>query len=415
MAQEIGDYMAIIVQKYGGSSVADVDKIRNVARRVIKAKENGNNVVVVVSAMGKTTDGLIALARQVTDHPDVRELDVLLSTGELVSCTLLAIALKSMGHDAISLSGAQAGIQTDSVHSKARITNVEAKRMLKELKAGKIVVVAGFQGITSEMDVTTLGRGGSDTTAVALAIGVKADICETYTDVDGVYTADPRIVPEAQKLKVIGYEEMLELAGSGAKVLHLRSVELGEIYNMPILVASSFTEAPGTIIKRGLEMEVRNKVRGIAHDLNVAKVTILGVPDKPGIATKLFEALAKANISVDTIVQNASVERITDLTFTVARTDLDEAMRVVEPVVKSINAKGCVSDSKLGKVSIIGTGMQNTPGYAAKMFKAMFEAGINIELITTSEIRITCIIHEDKVKDAVRALHKAFELDKGEV
>ena len=406
--------MAIIVQKYGGSSVADVEKIRNVARRAIKSKEKGNDVVVVVSAMGKTTDGLIALARQVTDHPDVRELDVLLSTGELVSCTLLAIALKSMGHDAISLSGAQAGIKTDSVYSKARIIDIEAKRILKEIKEGKIVVVAGFQGITSEMDVTTLGRGGSDTTAVALAIGVKADICETYTDVDGVYTADPRIVPEARKLKVVGYEEMLELAGSGAKVLHLRSVELGEIYGMPILVASSFTDAPGTVIKGGADMEIRNKVRGIAHDLNVAKVTILGVPDKPGIATKLFEALAKANISVDTIVQNASVERLTDLTFTVAKTDLDEAMRVAEPVVKSIKAKGCVSDSKLGKVSIIGTGMQNTPGYAAKMFRALFEASINIELITTSEIRITCIIHEDKVKEAVRALHKAFELDKGE-
>jgi aspartate kinase len=406
--------MAIIVQKYGGSSVADVEKIRNVARRAIKSKEKGNDVVVVVSAMGKTTDGLIALARQVTDHPDVRELDVLLSTGELVSCTLLAIALKSMGHDAISLSGAQAGILTDSVYSKARIIDIEAKRILKEIKAGKIVVVAGFQGITSEMDVTTLGRGGSDTTAVALAIGVKADICETYTDVDGVYTADPRIVPEARKLKVVGYEEMLELAGSGAKVLHLRSVELGEIYNMPILVASSFTDAPGTVIKGGADMEVRNKVRGIAHDLNVAKVTILGVPDKPGIATKLFEALAKANISVDTIVQNASVDRITDLTFTVAKTDLDEAMRVAEPIVKSIKAKGCIADSKLGKVSIVGTGMQNTPGYAAKMFRALFEAGINIELITTSEIRITCIIHEDKVKEAVRALHKAFELDKGE-
>ena len=406
--------MAIIVQKYGGSSVADVDKIRNVARRAIKAKEKGNDIVVVVSAMGKTTDGLIALARQVTNHPDARELDVLLSTGELVSSTLLAMALKSMGHDAVSLSGAQAGIMTDAVYTKARIVDIEVKRMKKELKANKIVIVAGFQGITSEDDVTTLGRGGSDTTAVALAIALKAEICETYTDVDGVYTADPRIVPEAQKLKTIGYEEMLELAGSGAKVLHLRSVELGELYNMPILVASSFTEAPGTIIKRGSEMEIRNKVRGIAHDLNVAKVTILGVPDKPGIATKLFEALAKANISVDTIVQNASVERITDLTFTVARTDLDEAMRVVEPAVKSIKAKGCVSDSKLGKVSIIGTGMQNAPGYAAKMFKALFEAGINIELITTSEIRITCIIHEDKVKDAVRALHKAFELDKGE-
>jgi len=406
--------MPIIVQKYGGSSVADVEKIRNVARRAIKAKEKGNDVVVVVSAMGKTTDGLIALARQVTDHPDVREMDVLLSTGELVSCTLLAITLKSMGHDAISLSGAQAGIQTDSIHSKARITNVEAKRMLKELKAGKIVVVAGFQGITSEDDITTLGRGGSDTTAVALAIALKADVCETYTDVDGVYTADPRIVPEARKVKEIGYEEMMELASSGAKVLHLRCVELGEMYDMPILVASSFTDAPGSLIHGGMDMETRAKVRGIALDLNVAKVTILGVPDKPGIASTVFDTLASANVSVDTIVQNASVERVTDLTFTVAKSDLDEAIRVVEPVVKSIGAKGCVADAKLGKVSIIGIGMQNTPGYAARMFRALSEAGINIELITTSEIRITCIVHEDKARDAVKALHKTFELDKGE-
>jgi aspartate kinase len=406
--------MAIIVQKYGGSSVADVDKIRNVARRAIKAKEKGNNVVVVVSAMGKTTDGLIALARQVTDHPDVRELDVLLSTGELVSSTLLAMALKSMGHDAVSLSGAQAGIMTDAVYTKARIIDIEVKRMKKELKANKIVIVAGFQGITSEDDVTTLGRGGSDTTAVALAIALKADICETYTDVDGVYTADPRIVPEARKVKELGYEEMMELASSGAKVLHLRCVELGEMYDMPILVASSFTDAPGSLIHGGMEMETRAKVRGIALDQNVAKVTILGVPDKPGIASTVFDALAKANVSVDTIVQNASVERITDLTFTVAKSDLDQAIRVVEPVVKSIGAKGCVADSKLGKVSIIGIGMQNTPGYAAKMFRALYDAGINIELITTSEIRITCIIHEDKAKEAVKALHRAFELDKGQ-
>ena len=406
--------MAIIVQKYGGSSVADVDKIRNVARRAIKAKEKGNDIVVVVSAMGKTTDGLIALARQVTNHPDARELDVLLSTGELVSSTLLAMALKSMGHDAVSLSGAQAGIMTDAVYTKARIVDIEVKRMKKELKANKIVIVAGFQGITSEDDVTTLGRGGSDTTAVALAIALKADICETYTDVDGVYTADPRIVPEARKVKELGYEEMMELASSGAKVLHLRCVELGEMYDMPILVASSFTDAPGSLIHGGMEMETRAKVRGIALDQNVAKVTILGVPDKPGIASTVFDALAKANVSVDTIVQNASVERITDLTFTVAKSDLDQAIRVVEPIVKSIGAKGCVADSKLGKVSIIGIGMQNTPGYAAKMFRALYDAGINIELITTSEIRITCIIHEDKAKDAVKALHRAFELDKGQ-
>ena len=406
--------MGIIVQKYGGSSVADVDKIRNVARRAIKAKDKGNDVVVVVSAMGKTTDGLIALARQVTDRPDVREMDVLLSTGELVSSTLLAMALKSMGHDAVSLSGAQAGIRTDAVYTKARIIDIEVKRTKKELKEGKIVIVAGFQGITPEEDVTTLGRGGSDTTAVALAIALKADICETYTDVDGVYTADPRIVPEARKVNEIGYEEMMELASSGAKVLHMRCVELGEMYDMPILVASSFTDAPGSLIHGGIEMETRAKVRGIALDQNVAKVTILGVPDKPGIASTVFDALASANVSVDTIVQNASVERVTDLTFTVAKSDLDEAIRVVEPVVRSIGARGCVADSKLGKVSIIGIGMQNTPGYAAKMFRSLYDAGINIELITTSEIRITCIIHEDKAKDAVKALHRAFDLDKGE-
>jgi aspartate kinase len=319
-----------------------------------------------------------------------------------------------MGHDAVSLSGAQAGIMTDAAYTKARIIDIEVKRMKKELKANKIVIVAGFQGITSEDDVTTLGRGGSDTTAVALAIALKADICETYTDVDGVYTADPRIVPEARKVKELGYEEMMELASSGAKVLHLRCVELGEMYDMPILVASSFTDAPGSLIHGGMEMETRAKVRGIALDQNVAKVTILGVPDKPGIASTVFEALAKANISVDTIVQNASVERITDLTFTVAKSDLDQAIRVVEPIVKSIGAKGCVADSKLGKVSIIGIGMQNTPGYASKMFRALYDAGINIELITTSEIRITCIIHEDKAKDAVKALHRAFELDKGQ-
>jgi aspartate kinase len=406
--------MAIVVQKYGGSSVADADKIRNVARKVATTKDKGDDVVVVVSAMGKTTDSLISLARQVTDRPDDRELDVLLSTGELVSSTLLAMALKSIGCDAISLSGAQAGIQTDKIYSRARILAVEAKRITKELQSSKIVIVAGFQGISSEMDVTTLGRGGSDTTAVALAVGLKADICEIYTDVKGVYTADPRIVPGARQLKDLGYDEMLELATYGAKVLHSRAVELGEFYNMPILVASSFVDDPGTLIHGGVEMEARNKVRGIVHDLNVAKVTILGVPDKPGIASAIFDPLANENISIDTIVQNASVERVTDLTFTVARSDLDKAMSIVEPVSNVIDARGCIADAKLGKVSIVGTGMQNAPGYAAKMFKALYDKGINIELITTSEIRITCIIDETKVEDAVQALHKTFELDKGE-
>lgn len=406
--------MAIVVQKYGGSSVADVDKLRNVARRAAAAKDKGNDVVVVVSAMGKTTDQLIQLARQINERPDERELDVLLSTGELISSTLLALALKSMGYDAISLSGAQAGIHTDAVYSRARILNIEAQRIFRELDAGKIVTIAGFQGINPHMDITTLGRGGSDTTAVALAIGLGAKLCEIYTDVEGVFTTDPRVVPEARKLKELGYEEMLELAGYGAKVLHLRAVELGELFDMPILVASSFSDCPGTLIHGGAAMEVRNKVRGIVHDLNVAKVTILGVPDKPGIASAIFDSLAAENISVDTIVQNASVERITDLTFTVAKNDLDKAMRVVEPVVRDIGARGCTANAKLGKVSIVGTGMQNTPGFAARMFRALYDKGINIELITTSEIRITCIIDEEKVEDAVRVLHQAFELDRGE-
>jgi len=394
--------------------VADEERIKNVARRIIAAKERGNDVVVVVSAMGKTTDELIRLAHQVTDRPDERELDVLLSTGELISSTLLALALKSMGHKAISLSGAQAGIWTDAVYSRARILTVEAHRIVKELGEGKIVIVAGFQGITHEMDVTTLGRGGSDTTAVAMAASLGAQACEIYTDVEGVYTADPRLVPEARKLRELGYEEMLELASQGAKVLHPRAVELGELFDIPILVASSFTESPGTLIHGGIAMELRNKVRGIVHDLNVAKVTVLGVPDRPGIATAIFESLAKENISVDTIVQNASADRVTDLTFTVAKSDLENAMRVVEPVVKYISARGCVADAKLGKVSVVGTGMQNTPGYAARMFQALYEKGINIELITTSEIRITCIIDETRVEDALIALHQAFELEKGE-
>jgi aspartate kinase len=405
--------MAIVVQKYGGSSVADADKIKNVARRAIEAQERGNQVVVVVSAIGKTTDNLIKLAQQVTDEPDERELDFLLSTGEIVSCTLLAMALKAMGAKAISLSGAQAGIKTDAVHSRARILRIDPHRITKELDRDKIVIVAGFQGITDKMDITTLGRGGSDTTAVALAISLKAARCEIYTDVDGVYTADPRLVPEARKLDEIGYEEMLELASLGSKVMHSRAVELGEVYKMPILVASSFSGNPGTLIRGGVSMEVRNKVRGIAHDLNVAKVTVVGVPDKPGVASAIFDPLAKANVSVDTIVQNASVNGVTDLTFTVTRTDLKKAMKVIELVVKTIKAKECVSDTKMAKVSIVGSGMQTAPGYAAMMFHALHEAGINIELITTSEIKITCIIDEAKITDAVRALHKAFELEKG--
>jgi aspartate kinase len=405
--------MAIIVQKYGGSSVANAEKIRNVARRIAAARDKGNKVVTVVSAMGDTTDDLLELAGQINPNPEPREMDLLLSTGEIVSSTLLAMALQAMGQKAVAISGPQAGISTDSSFSRARIVKIEPRRIIKELEKGNIVIVAGFQGITPENDVTTLGRGGSDTTAVALAASLKAKVCEIYTDVEGVYTADPRIVPEATKLDEIGYEEMLEMATSGARVMHHRAVELGQVYNMPILVASSLVEKPGTIIRGGENMEARNKVRGIAHDLDVAKITVTGVPDRPGIAAALFLPLAKAGISVDTIVQNASSHNITDLTFTVSKNDLNRAMEIIKPVTKEIGARECETDVNLGKVSVIGTGMQNAPGYAARMFQTLFEQGINIQLITTSEIRITCIIAEGKVKDAVKALHKAFELDKG--
>jgi len=391
--------------------VADAGRIKNVARRIARTRDAGNQVVVVVSAMGDTTDELIALAYQINDQPSARELDVLLSTGEIVSSTLLTTALHGMGYAAISLTGAQAGIKTDKAHSRARIVGIEAKRVVRELEKGNIVIVAGFQGITDEMDVTTLGRGGSDTTAVALAASLGAGECQIYTDVEGVYTVDPRLVPEASKLAEIGYEEMLELATYGAKVLHPRAVELGEQFHIPILVASSFSDSPGTLIHGEVSMEVRNKVSGIVCDLDVGKITVVGVPDRPGIAAAIFQPLAAAGISVDTIVQNASVENITDLTFTVAKGQLAKAMEVVTPIAKSIGAREWVSDDRLGKISIVGTGMQNAPGYAARMFGAFSEQGINIHLITTSEIRITCIISDAQVEDAVRALHQAFKLE----
>jgi aspartate kinase len=404
--------MALIVQKFGGSSVAGAERIKNVARRIVETHEAGNQVVVVVSAMGDTTDDLIKLAYQINEFPDKRELDVLLSTGEVVASTLLAMALHKLGHSAISLSGFQAGIRTDNSYSRARITSIDPARIVRELEKGNIVIVAGFQGITEDLDITTLGRGGSDTTAVALAAALKAERCERYTDVDGIYTTDPRLIPEARKLAEISYEEMLEMVTYGFKAIHPRAVEVGEVYDVPILVASSFNNNPGTLIHKEVSMEIRNKVRGIAHDLDVAKITVVGVPDHPGIAAGIFVPLAEAGISVDTIVQNASVQNITDLTFTVARSQLNGAMAVVESIARNIGARQCVSDDKLCKVSIIGSGMQNAPGYAARMFDALSKENINIQLITTSEIRITCIIEEAQVKDAIRALYKAFELDK---
>lgn len=406
--------MSLIVQKYGGSSVANAHKIKNVARRIIKTKEQGNKVVVVVSAMGDTTDDLIELAKQLNPKPLEREMDVLLSTGEIVSSTLLTMAIHQMGHDAVSLSGAQAGIETDAIHSKARIKKINPRRIIKELESGNIVIVAGFQGITSNMDITTLGRGGSDTTAVALAASLKADQCHIYTDVEGVFTADPRFVPEARRLEEVGYDEMLELATWGAKVMHPRAVEVGELYQIPIYVACSFNDNPGTLIHGGPSMEIRNKVRAIAHDLDVAKVTVSGIPDKPGVASSIFEPLAKANISVDTIVQNSSTDNLADLSFTVSRGDLEKAISIVKPVTEKLGARSCLSDDNLAKVSIVGTGMQNAPGYAAKMFKTLSERGINIGMITTSEIRITCIVSTEQVKEALKSLHKAFELEKAD-
>lgn len=404
--------MSLIVRKYGGSSVADAEKIKNVARKIASVKDEGNQVVVVVSAMGDSTDELLALANQVSSHPDSRELDALVSTGEIVSATLMTMALHDMGYKAISLTGAQAGIHTTSAYRQARILQVDTERIERELERDNIIIVAGFQGVTEDMDVTTLGRGASDTSAVALAASLGAKVCERYTDVEGIYTADPRVVPEARPLAEISYEEMLELAQYGS--MHSRAIELAELYDIPILVTSSFKDSPGTLIHGGASMEVRNKVSSVAYDLDVAKITIVGVPDKPGIAANIFEPLAAANISVDTIVQNASIENITDLTFTVAKSNLEKALETVKPVCESIDARDCVSDSKLGKISIIGTGMQNAPGYASRMFKALSEEGINIQLIATSEIRITCIVEEAKVKDAVRVLHKAFELDKND-
>ena len=405
--------MPLVVQKYGGSSVADAELIRSVARRICNAKGQGNDVVVVVSAMGNTTDELSELARQIVAEPDPRELDILLSTGELVSCTLLTMAIRALGYDAISLSGLQAGIRTDTTYGKARIASVDTARVRQELKEGKLVIIAGFQGVTETLDVTTLGRGGSDTTAVALAAALGAWRCEVYTDVEGIYTADPRVVPDARKVNEIGYEEMLELASYGAK-MHPRSIELGAVYDVPIYVSSSFSDSAGTLIHSGAEktMEQRVKVTGITYDLNVAKITLQGVPDRPGIAATVFEPLAQVGISVDTIVQNASVEKLTDVSFTVARTDLENAVDVVEPISISIGSQALTINDTLSKLSIIGSGMQNAPGYAARMFRALADDHVNIDMITTSEIRITCIISENRVFDAVRTLHRAFQLEK---
>ena len=406
--------MPLIVQKYGGTSLADAERIRNVAGRIASRHQAGDQLVVVVSAMGDTTDELLELAGQISEHPEARELDVLLSTGEMVSKTLLAMALHALNVEAVSLTGAQAGLRTDASHGRARILGVEPARINRELERGRVVVVAGFQGITEEMEVTTLGRGASDITPVALGAALGAEQCEIYTDVEGIYTADPRIEPNARKLLDISYDEMLELSSLGARVLNPRAAELASEYDIPIIVASSFSDEPGTLIHGGVSMEQFNKVRSIAHELDVAKVTVRGVPDRPGIAAGIFEPLAEHHVSVDTIVQNTSVEKLTDLTFTVSVHDLPKAMSVVEGLSEEIGATEVVADDAVGKVSVVGTGIQSAPGYAARTFRSLSDAGINVDLISTGEIRITCIIKRDDVEKAVRALHKTFELEKAE-
>ena len=408
--------MSLVVHKYGGSSVADAGMIQNVARRIAEVRKQGTGVVAVVSAMGDSTDDLLELAHSVSDQPHPRELDLLLSTGELVSCTLLTMALADLGQEAVSLTGSQAGIHTDTSHGRARIYSVDTARIQKELQEGRTVVVAGFQGITEGEDITTLGRGGSDTTAVALAAALEADRCEVYTDVDGIYTADPRIVPEARKLSEISYDEMLELANYGAK-MHPRSIELGAVYNVPIYVASSFNDTPGTLIHgeadRG-DMEHRIKATGIAITRNVAKITVRSVPDRPGVAAALFEPLAQGGISVDTIVQNTSEDRTTDISFTVSGDDLKAALAKVEELTAVIGFGTLISEPGLAAVSVVGSGMQHTPGYASRMFRVLADGSVNIDMITTSEIRISCIISEDQAEDAVRLLHRGFQLDESD-
>ncbi|MCZ2109313.1 MAG: aspartate kinase [Dehalococcoidia bacterium] len=404
----------LVVQKYGGTSVADAERIRHVAGRVMKRVREGDQVVVVVSAMGNTTDELIDLALQVAPEPDARELDMLLSTGEQMSIALVAMALRAMGQEAVGLTGQQAGIYTRAQYGRGRIARIEADRVRAELDKGRVPIVAGFQGITDEQEIVTLGRGGSDLSAVALAVALNADRCENCKDVEGVYTADPRIVPSARRLTDLTYEEMLELATQGSQVMHNRAVELASVYDLPILVTSSMVEAPGTLIHGESELEERNRVRAIAHDSDVAKITVRGVPDKPGIAADIFEPLANAGISVDTIVQNASEAKLTDLTFTLSRKDLRRAEEMMPAICQAAGANGYAADANLGKVSIVGVGIQTAQGYAARMFRKLSEAGINIELISTSEIRLTCIIEAAKVPDAVRALHEAFELEKAE-
>ena len=415
MTINVSDVRPVVVQKYGGSSLADAEHIHNVAARIQLRRDDGVDVIVVVSAMGDSTDELISLSEAVAGgtQPDAREMDTLLSTGELVSSTLMAMALKARGCDSISLSGIQAGIKTDAVHGSARIADINTDRIRAELDKGRIVIVAGFQGLAESGDITTLGRGGSDTTAVALAVAVDAERCEIYTDVDGIYTTDPRLTDKARKLSEIGFDEMLEMAVLGAK-MNPRSIELGAVYDMPVYVASSFSSEPGTLIHGGDQtMEVRKAVTGIAVDSNVAKITVRGVVDRPGVAAGLLKPLADEGVSVDVIVQNTSSDGTTDFTFTVGQASVVKAAQLIEDQ-SVIEYAEVITGSNLAKVSIVGTGMENAPGYAARMFSTLSEAKVNIDMITTSEIRITTIIDREQVQKAVQSLHDAFELEKSQ-
>lgn len=404
--------MSVLVQKYGGSSLAGVERLQAVAARVGRSHASNGRVVVVVSAMGDATDDLISLAHQVDTDPPHREMDMLLSTGETMTAPLLAMALHAIGVDAISLNGIQAGIRTSAAHRSARIVDIVPQRIVDHLDAGRVVVVAGFQGATETLDITTLGRGGSDTTAVALAVALGADECEINTDVAGIYTADPRAVPDAIPMALVSYGEMLELASAGATVMHPRAVEIGEAYSMPIRVRSSFDDGPGTLITRQEQMENRPKVHGIAHDVDVAKVTMMGVPDRPGIAAAVFVPLGEAGVNIDTIVQNVSHSGHTDLSFTLVGSQLERARPVLDAVAAAIGAAGWDADPDIAKVTVVGSGILGTPGVCGRIFAALADEGINIRMISTGEMRVTCIIDKARTEDAVRAVHRAFELER---
>jgi aspartate kinase len=407
--------VTLVVQKYGGSSVADAERIKRVAERIVSARKAGDDVAVVVSAMGDTTDDLLDLAHQVSPLPPGRELDMLLTSGERISMALLAMAIHNLGYEARSFTGSQAGVITTSSHGKARIIDVTPGRMQSAIDEGAVAILAGFQGIAQDTkDITTLGRGGSDTTAVALAAAMHADQCEIYTDVDGVFTADPRIVPTAHKLDTVTYEEMLELAASGAKVLHLRAVEYARRFNMPIHVRSSYSTKPGTIVAGSMEdLPVEQAlISGVAHDRSEAKITVLSVPDEPGRAAKIFQVVTDAEINIDMIVQNVSTKATgrTDISFTLPKTDGAAAMTALQKMRDEIGFEGLLFDDHIGKVSLVGAGMRSNPGVAAMFFRALSEAGVNIEMISTSEIRVSVVCRDTDLDEAVRALHEAFDL-----